>query len=498
MTEIMEKARMFPKSVPFIQIYALCERYSSIGVAAILAIFISDKIGLNEDTSTAIVHFYYFAAYIFGIPGAIIADNFLGRFKTLLYGMSVLGGIGNVVLTIGTIEYLDYLLGPFTIIGLILISFGAGCLEPNLPAFSGDQYKLPLESKGFSLCIGLLFVMQNAARIIALVLLPYLRSKTQCFGAAECYPLIFGIFVMTKLIAITSILICRKFAVINLPSGNMFVKVCGCIWNAIVKKIKSKKAAKKSHWLDYSEEKYGAQIVSDTKRVVRVLGLLPPLVIVATLYFQQATRWVFQSRQMDGTVGNYVIKPDQVPLVNAISVVFFVPLCEYVFNPLLSKVWIKTNLHRVIFGGVISATAFVVAAIIQFQVERREPHSMHMVWQIPQHMMLALGEVFVYVQILQFGYTQAPIQMKSVLQAFFSMIIGGGNLIVALIASNKIFDSMAYEYLMFAGIVYVAILIFAILALRYKYEEIDTKKNDEIVNSVDKTNDNDEKFSTRL
>jgi hypothetical protein len=81
--------------------------------------------------------------------------------------------------------------------------------------------------------------------------------------------------------------------------------------------------------------------------------------------------------------------------------------------------------------------------------------------------------------------------MKSVLQAFFSMIIGGGNLIVALIASNKIFDSMAYEYLMFAGIVYAATIIFAILALRYKYDDVDAKKNDEIA-------DADDKFNTRL
>jgi dipeptide/tripeptide permease len=67
-------------------------------------------VGLSEDTSTAIVHFYYFAAYIFGIPGAIIADNWLGRYKTLLFGMSFLGGIGNVVMVIGTIEYFHFLL----------------------------------------------------------------------------------------------------------------------------------------------------------------------------------------------------------------------------------------------------------------------------------------------------------------------------------------------------------------------------------------------------
>jgi hypothetical protein len=31
--EVMDKPRQFPKSVPFIIFYALCERYSSMGVA---------------------------------------------------------------------------------------------------------------------------------------------------------------------------------------------------------------------------------------------------------------------------------------------------------------------------------------------------------------------------------------------------------------------------------------------------------------------------------
>jgi dipeptide/tripeptide permease len=204
---------------------------------------------------------------------------------------------------------------------------------------------------------------------------------------------------------------------------------------------------------------------------------------------------------MNGQVGNYTIKPDQMPLVNAISTAIFVPFCEYFLNPLIAKVGIRTSLQRVVLGGFLSGTAFVIAALLQFQVDRQE--QLHMVWQIPQHMVLALGEVLVYVQFLQFAYTQAPRQMKSVLQAFFSMVIGGGNLIVALIASTEIFESMAYEYLMFAGIVYIAMIAFAILAVRYKYVvvETDDKKNDEIVKSGDLDNNEDsvkDKYDTRL
>ncbi|CAG9810831.1 unnamed protein product [Chironomus riparius] len=505
MTEgpVAEKARQFPKSVPFILVYALCERYSSMGVAAILAIFLNTKLGLSEGTSTAIYHYFYFASYFFAIIGAIVADNWFGRFKTLLVGMSILGGIGNFLLAIGTVEYWDYLMGAFTALGLIFISVGVGCLEPNLPAYSGDQYRIPLEEKGFALCIGLLFIMQNAARVIAMLVGPVLRSNTKCFGAVDCYPLIFGIFVGAKVIAISSLVIGKKFAVVRLPEGNMFVKVCGTIWLGFKTKFFIRPKAKRDHWLEYAEDKYGPSIVADTKRILYILTLLPPLVITATLYFQQASRWVFQSRQMNGQVGNYTIKPDQMPLVNAISTAIFVPFCEYALNPLIAKVGIKTNLQRVVLGGFLSGTAFVIAALLQFQVDRQD---LHMVWQVPQHMVLALGEVLVYVQFLQFAYTQAPRQMKSVLQAFFSMVIGGGNLIVALIASTEIFESMAYEYLMFAGIVYIAMIAFTILAARYKYVvvETDDKKNDEIVKSNDLNGgfeDEDkvkEKYDTRL
>jgi dipeptide/tripeptide permease len=273
---------------------------------------------------------------------------------------------------------------------LILISFGAGCLEPNLPAYSGDQYKLPFEEKGFSLCIGLLFVMHNAARVLAMVVGPIVRSRTKCFGADDCYPAVFGVFVVAKLVAIASILLGKRHAVIITPKGNMLVMVCGCIWHALKQKFNG--APRKNHWLDHSIEKYGQTTVTDTRRGLHVIALMPPLIIVATLYFQQVSRWVFQSRQMDGTLGSYQVKPDQVPLVNALSVVVFVPMCEYVFNPFMAKFGIRSNLHRVILGGFLSASAFVVAALVQFKVESSEAKSMHMVWQIPQHMLLALGE----------------------------------------------------------------------------------------------------------
>lgn len=218
-------------------------------------------------------------------------------------------------------------------------------------------------------------------------------------------------------------------------------------------------------------------MVADVKRLLTLLYLFPSGILVSSLFFQQASRWVFQSQKMNGNLGNFTIKPEQVPAINAIAVIFFVFLCEYQIVPFLKKIGlIKNHLHAVAVGGVVSASSFVLAAILQFQVERG---FVHMAWQIPQHILLALGEVLVYVQITQFFYTQAPVQMRSVMQAVFTLIMGAGNLIVALIASIRLFDSMAYEFLLFAAIVYVGMGVFVFYAGRYKYVEPQTVDYDE-------------------
>lgn len=56
--------------------------------------------------------------------------------------------------------------------------------------------------------------------------------------------------------------------------------------------------------------------------------------------------------------------------------------------------------------------------------------------------------------------------------------MGSGNLIVAIIAGVKIFESMTFEFLLFAGVVYVGIGVFAYYAKKYVYVEIESEDFD--------------------
>lgn len=69
-----------------------------------------------------------------------------------------------------------------------------------------------------------------------------------------------------------------------------------------------------------------------------------------------------------------------------------------------------------------------------------EPNSMHMMWLLPQYIIITAGEVMFSVTGLQFAFTQAPESMKSLLQAGWLLTVAFGNLIVVIVAEVSVFS----------------------------------------------------------
>lgn len=106
-----------------------------------------------------------------------------------------------------------------------------------------------------------------------------------------------------------------------------------------------------------------------------------------------------------------------------------------------------------------------------FQVT--DPNSMSMLWLIPQYVVMTLGEVMFSVTGLGFSYSQAPPSMKSLLQAFWLLTVAFGNIIVIIVAELKFFQSQANEFFLFAGLMFVDMLVFMWFAHFYvTYDEV--------------------------
>lgn len=140
---------------------------------------------------------------------------------------------------------------------------------------------------------------------------------------------------------------------------------------------------------------------------------------------------------------------------------------------------LKIGEAELLLGGVYTIVVRTSAGSFEFNTHViTSPNSVHMLWLIPQFVVMTAGEVMFSVTGLEFAYSQAPATMKSLLQACWLLTVAFGNVIVVIIAEAKIFHSQANEFFLFAGLMVIDMAIFGLLAMRYKYVTSSDKKND--------------------
>ncbi|KAL4704727.1 hypothetical protein ACJJTC_006505 [Scirpophaga incertulas] len=659
----------YPKAVLFIVANEFCERFSYYGMRTILSLYLRDKLGYTTDGATIVYHVFTMFAYFFPVIGAMIADGWLGRFRTILY-LSLVYASGTVLISLSAMPPVHLPPLAMTILALLLIAFGTGGIKPCVSAFGGDQFKLPEQERYLGYFFSLFYFSINAGSLISTFLTPILRADIHCFGDNGCYSLAFGV---PGVLMITSILLFyagKRLYIIKNPSGNVLGRVSKCIGHAVVKSVKSKE--KKNHWLDHAGDKYDQNLIEDVKALLRVLVLYIPLPVFWALFDQQGSRWTFQADRMRQDIGGWTLKADQMQVLNPLLILLFIPLFEVAIYPFLT--WcklIRKPLHKMIWGGLLAAAAFVISGIVElnllptygtpvapglaqlrvyngfncnftldmptivgndskatiesmsvyeylnietedfvdipytvqgkpdsscaaqiyngvFHVKQETANSffissrgisnftdnnekaidsihvrflsningatqifltdsvknvtklilssndisqksiesgtydvvingqnviskykfqtgavytinvyqdsngdykvnpvmitpwnsLHILWLIPQYVVMTMGEVMFSVTGLEFSFTQAPASMKSVLQSVWLLTVAFGNLIVVLIVEGNFLDAQWKEFFLFAGLMLIDMLIFTAMAFRYKYVELKSSTED--------------------
>ncbi|XP_070494632.1 peptide transporter family 1-like [Chironomus tepperi] len=669
--EGVEKKLKYPYSVFFIISNEFCERFNYYGMRTILALYLTRKLLFSDDVATILYHSFTTLVYFICIFGAIIADSWWGKFNTILW-LSLVYVSGSTVLTLGSVEQWNMPAKTFTFIGLALIAIGSGGIKPCVAAFGGEQFKMPQQAKQLALFFSMFYFSINLGSFISTLVTPILREDVHCMGQQDCFPFGFGLPAILMAVSIV-IFVFGKFMYRILPiQGNMLVKVFKCISEAISTKKKEKATNPREHWLEYAEPKFGKKLVMETKILLNVLVLYIPLPIFWALFDQQGSRWTFQATRMDGDLGWFTIKPDQMQVINPLLILTFIPLYELIFYPLLSMIGIRRPLQKITLGGIFAGVAFICSMVVEIAIEPTYPilpkegwsqfrmynarpcdyhlsvnldienknfnlssnsyihdlwvpikgesqefdfvlttstqgcdpyighgkletgkansflvtglgptpsittfeddpdksrqgkpivrvlanvgetvkvqlrnkdgieyedtrhninqtdiqstdydiliggnvvstghamktggvfvvlahekaansyeatvvaitdaNSVNMLWLVPQYVIMTLGEVMYSVTGLQFSYTQAPESMKSVIQGCWLLTVAVGNLIVTIIVGAQFFSSQTYEFLLFACLMFVDMIVFAWLGIRYKPIPLDEIKKAE-------------------
>uniref|UniRef100_A0A8C2AJX4 Solute carrier family 15 member 1 n=1 Tax=Cyprinus carpio TaxID=7962 RepID=A0A8C2AJX4_CYPCA len=372
----------YPVSIFFIVVNEFCERFSYYGMKAVLVLYFKYFIGWDNDLSTTIYHTFVALCYLTPILGAIIADSWLGKFKTIVY-LSIVYTIGQVIMAIsaihditdtnrdGTPDNMTFHTA-MSMLGLMLIALGTGGIKPCVAAFGGDQFEEHQE-KQRSTFFSIFYLSINAGSLLSTLITPILRAQ-ECgiYSKQSCFPLAFGVPAALMVVALIVFIAGHSMYIMESPKGNILLRVMKCIGFAIKNRFnhRSKQHPKREHWMDWAEEKYDKLLIAQVKMVLKVLFLYIPLPMFWALFDQQGSRWTLQATTMDGNFGAFIIQPDQMQIVNPILIVIMVPIMDSAVYPLIKKCHINfTPLRRMTVGMLLAALAFVAAALLQIQID---------------------------------------------------------------------------------------------------------------------------------
>ncbi len=380
-----------PGGIPYIISNEAAERFSFYGMKAALAIFLANYLGvlggsnMSESQATAYVSFFNSAVYLTPLLGALIADSFFGKYRTIMT-LSVVYCLGHLCLAFmgmnGVVKF-------WLLMGLGLIAIGAGGIKPCVSAHVGDQFgskNQHLLTKVFNL----FYFSINFGAVISNLLIPWILKWYGPHWA-------FGIpGVLMALATIFFWMGRRKFA--HIPAeGKPFLREL------------------------FSKEGLSA--------IGKLIPLMCFIAIFWCLFDQTASKFVFQAERMDRNIFGIEVLPSQIQAFNPFLILVLIPFFTFLVYPLIEKKIKLTPLRKIGAGLFLMIGSFVVVAIAQEAIDRGE--TPHVGWQLLSYLILTAAEVLVSIVGLEFFYTQAPRRMKSMMMAIFLVSVTLGNLIVA-------------------------------------------------------------------
>uniref|UniRef100_A0A669BYT6 Solute carrier family 15 member 1 n=1 Tax=Oreochromis niloticus TaxID=8128 RepID=A0A669BYT6_ORENI len=376
----------YPLSIFFIVVNEFCERFSYYGMRAVLVLYFKYFLQWDEDLATSIYHTFVALCYLTPILGAIVADSWLGKFKTIIY-LSIVYTIGQVAMAVsavhditdsnrdGTPDNMTFHV-VLSMVGLFLIALGTGGIKPCVAAFGGDQFS-EHQDKQRRTFFSVFYLCINGGSLLSTIITPILRGQ-ECgiYSQQKCYSLAFGVPAALMVVALVVFIVGSGMYYKAEPEGNIMLDVCKCIGFAIKNRYRhrSKQYPKRQHWMDWAEEKYDKLLIAQIKMVLKVLFLYIPLPMFWTLFDQKGSRWTLQATTMNGYFGQLVIQPDQMQTFNPILILTLVPIMDSVIYPLIKKCGFNfTPLKRMTVGMFLAAMAFVCAALVQVEIDKTLP-----------------------------------------------------------------------------------------------------------------------------
>ena len=340
-----------PPGIPYIISNEFAERFCFYGINSILTIYLVQFLHFTDAKGAAWQSLFKSGAYFFPMIGAIVADVFWGKFRTIM--------TFSIVYCAGCVSLALFSDTPTAIgLGLLMVAFGTGGIKPCVSTNVGDQFTSKnqhLIERAFSW----FYLAINWGSSISIWFCPILLSK---YGPR----LAFGMPAAMMFVATIVFWLGRKKFVVVPPAGRAWLKDV------------------------FSAE--GGKLV---------LNLIVIYFFVACFWMlwdqSNGNTWTLQAQSslMNKNLGlglfDYTVLPAQIQVVNGFFIILLIPVFTYVIYPFFGKFFEVTPLRRIGAGLFTIAASFVIVGWIEQQIQ--SGHSVSLWWQILAYVVLTAAEI---------------------------------------------------------------------------------------------------------
>lgn len=419
---------------------------------------VSGALGKGVQAANGINTFNTFWCYVIPLFSGYVADRFWGRYKTICWSIAA-ALVGHVILVISAIPSVitntNACFGVF-MLGLIIMGLGTGGFKPNVSALVVEQIPainlrvrtLPSGERVVidptitqSRVYHYFYLFINLGALIGQIAMAY-AEKYVGFWLAFLLPTI--MFGTTPFVMWWG----RKRYRQSPPSGSVLSKALKILffamrgrwhWNPYVMWKRTHdgtlwQSAKPSYvepsqrpsWMTFDDA-----WVDEVRRGFSACAVFLYLPLYWLAYGQLTNNLTAQAATM--TLNG--VPNDVLNNLDPFALIIFIPIADTFLYPGLRKMGIRfTALRKIFVGFLLAAAAMVWSAVVQAYIYKTSPCGFHAnscyqkdglpnpaplnVWiQTGSYVLIAFSEIFASITSLEYAYSKAPRNMRSLVMA---------------------------------------------------------------------------------
>lgn len=420
--------KQHPKGFWFIFWGEFAERCSFYGMRAILVTYMATQLGFGEGNAITFFAFFTAACYVLPLIGGFVADNYLGKYNTIVW-FSIPYILGHFVLGVESPLFLFIALG--------LLAMGAGVIKPNISTLMGLTYDQQrpgnelLRTQAFSI----FYMSINIGAAISQFAIPPIKDEYG-YAVAFMFP---------------ALLMAMAFLIFALGKRHYAQEVI-------------------------ERRKFSSQDYADMRAVLRKVGFVFLTVAFFWAVFDQtASTWIlfgnaYQENFSLPILGE--ITPERIQGFNPVFIVIFLPFVAYLWTVLDRrgiKVRPTTKMAMGFFLTILCLVIMIIPAYMTGEIQEGESVvRTSLWWQALAYLILTLAEILISVTGLEMAFVVAPPRMKGFVTSLWLLTVFVGNLVLNA-PLGQIYEDMhpGDYFLLLGGMMSGVLIVFFFIARDY-------------------------------